>query len=94
MNDAVVYLIGLAGNLLFGFKSLWQIIDCYKRKSTSGLSRGMLLADFGGNIACALFIHLTTGFRLWPQFVNYGFATLWLIILFIMMFIYKGNDNG
>ena len=45
MNDTVIYLIGLAGNLLFGFKSLWQVIDCYKRKSTSGLSRGMLLAD-------------------------------------------------
>lgn len=91
MNDTVIYLIGLSGNLLFGFKSLFQIIDCYRRKSCSGVSKLMLILDFLGNIACAAFIHLTTGFRLWPQFVNYGFATFFLIVLFIMMFIYRGT---
>lgn len=89
MSDTIVYLIGIVGNLLFGFKSLWQVIDCYKRKSTKGLSKGMLVADLGGNLMCTAFIHLTTGFRLWPQFVNYFCATLFLIILFIMMFLYK-----
>jgi len=91
MNESIIYLIGITGNLLFGFKSAFQVLDCYKRKSCSGISKWMLLADFFGNLACAMFIHLTTGFRLWPQFVNYGFATLFLIILFIMMIIYKGN---
>ena len=91
MNESIIYLIGIVGNLLFGFKSAFQVLDCYKRKSCSGISKWMLLADLGGNLACAAFIHLTTGFRLWPQFVNYGFATLFLIILFIMMIIYRGN---
>lgn len=91
MNDTTIYLIGLAGNLLFGVKSLFQVIDCYKRKSCSGVSKWMLATDLGGNLACAAFIHLTTGFRLWPQFVNYGFATLWLIILFAMIIKYRGN---
>lgn len=88
MDSTVAYIIGTLGNLLFGFKSLFQVIQCWRKKSCLGLSKGMLVADFGGNLACAYFIHATTGFKLWPQFVNYGCATLWLIILFVMMFVY------
>lgn len=83
------YLIGIAGNLLFGVKSLPQIIVSFKHKDVSGVSISMLFLDFLGNLACAYFIFATTGFTLWPQFVNYFFATLFLIILFIMIFIYK-----
>ena len=89
MTNSLAYLIGTIGNLLFGFKSLFQIIKCYKSKSTDGLSFGMLGFDFLGNTCCAYFIFATKGFTLWPQFVNYFFATLFLIILFIMIFIYK-----
>jgi uncharacterized protein with PQ loop repeat len=89
MTNSLAYLIGTIGNLLFGFKSLFQVIKCYKSKSTDGLSFGMLGFDFLGNTCCAYFIFATTGFTLWPQFVNYFFATLFLIILFIMIFIYK-----
>lgn len=89
MTNSLAYLIGTIGNLLFGFKSLFQVIKCYKSKSTDGLSFGMLFFDFLGNACCAYFIFATTGFTLWPQFVNYFFATLFLIILFIMIFIYK-----
>lgn len=89
MMNSLAYLIGTIGNLLFGFKSLFQVIKCYKSKSTDGLSFGMLFADFGGNLACAYFIFATTGFTLWPQFVNYFFATLFLAVLFIMMFLYR-----
>lgn len=85
----LTYLIGTLGNLLFGFKSVFQVIECYKTKSVKGLSFGMLVADMGGNLACAYFIFTTTGFTLWPQFVNYFFATFWLIVLFIMMLIYR-----
>ena len=89
MTNSLAYLIGTLGNLLFGFKSLFQVIKCYKSKSTDGLSFGMLCSDFLGNTCCAYFIFATTGFTLWPQFVNYFFATLFLIVLFIMMFTYK-----
>lgn len=89
MTNSLAYLIGTIGNLLFGFKSLFQVVKCYKSRSTDGLSFGMLGFDFLGNTCCAYFIFATTGFTLWPQFVNYFFATLFLIILFIMIFIYK-----
>ena len=89
MMNSLAYLIGTIGNLLFGFKSLFQVVKCYKSKSTDGLSFGMMIFDFLGNLACAYFIFATTGFTLWPQFVNYFFATLFLIVLFIMMFTYK-----
>lgn len=83
------FLAGAIGNILFGFKSLPQVIQCFRTKSTSGLSLGMLLADFGGNIACTYYIYKTVGFEIWWQFVNYGFATLWLIVLLVMIRIYK-----
>jgi len=91
MTNSLAYLIGTIGNLLFGFKSLFQVIKCYKSKSTDGLSFGMLFFDFLGNLACAYFIFATTGFTLWPQFVNYFFATLFIVVLFAMMIIYRGN---
>ena len=89
MDDTTAYIVGTLGNLLFGIKSLFQVIQCFRKKSCRGLSRGMLLADLGGNLACAYFIHATTGFVLWPQFVNYGLATFFLIVLFIMIFLYR-----
>ena len=85
----MVYFLGTLGNLLFGVKSLFQVIQCYRRKSTEGLSLLMLITDFLGNTLCAYFIFETTGFRLWPQFVNYSLASLWLVILFGMMVMYK-----
>ena len=86
----MLYLIGTLGNLLFGFKSLFQVIECYKTKSTKGLSNLMLVSDFLGNTLCAIFIFGTTGFTLWPQFINYSCATLWLVVLFVMKWVYKG----
>lgn len=83
------FLAGALGNILFGFKSLPQVVQCYKSKSTSGLSLGMILFYFGGNIACTYYIYQTVGFEIWWQFVNYGFATLWLIVLLVMIRIYK-----
>lgn len=83
------YLIGIAGNLLFGVKSLPQVIVSFKRKDVSGVSTLMLILDFLGNLACAYFIFATTGFTLWPQFINYGFAILFLIMLLIMIRVYK-----
>ena len=87
----LIYTIGLLGNLLFGIKSLFQVITCVEKHSTEGLSVGMLITDFLGNILCASFIFLTTGFTLWPQFVNYTLATLWLIILLVLKISYKSN---
>ena len=85
----MVYFLGTLGNLLFGVKSLFQVIQCYRRKSTEGLSLLMLITDFLGNTLCAYFIFQTTGFTLWPQFLNYSLATLWLIVLFGMKVVYK-----
>ncbi len=92
-NTTIAYIIGTIGNLLFGFKSLPQVIQCAKKKSTSGLSPFMLVCDLGGNIACAYFIFATTGITLFPQYINYVFATLFLIILFIMMLTYDKQDS-
>ena len=92
-NDTIIYLIGTIGNILFGFKSLFQVIACFKNRSTNGLSKGMLLSDLGGNLACAYFIFTTTGFRLFPQYINYGFATLWIVVLFIMMAVYDTKQK-
>ena len=89
INQIDPYLFGIAGNLLFGIKSLPQIIFGYRRKDVSGVSTAMLILDFFGNTGCAYFIYSTTGFVLWPQFVNYFFATLLLIILFIMKIVYR-----
>lgn len=88
-NQIDPYLFGIVGNLLFGVKSLPQIIFGYKHKDVSGVSTAMLILDFFGNTCCAYFIYSTTGFVLWPQFVNYFFATLFLVILFLMKLIYR-----
>ena len=87
------FIAGMLGNLLFGVKSVPQVIKCYKTKSTIGLSLPMLLLDFGGNMLCAYYIFSNTGMKLFWQYINYGIATLLLIILFTMMFIYKGNSK-
>lgn len=90
MDDtSFIYLIGLAGNLLFGFKSLPQVIRCFKQKTLEGVSKWMLICDLGGNLACTYFIFATTGFTLFPQFINYFFATLFLIVLLIMAILYR-----
>lgn len=85
----IYWVLGVIGNLFFGFKSVFQVIECYKKKSTTGLSAMMLISDFIGNIACAAYIWGTTGFTIWLQFVNYGFATIFLIILLLMKVYYK-----
>lgn len=84
-----IYIIGILGNLFFGMKSLPQVIRSIKTKSTKDLSSLMLLSDFLGNIFCAFFIYQTTTTTLWPQFVNYFLASLWLIILFVLKIKYK-----
>lgn len=83
------WVCGAMGNILFGFKSLFQVIACYRTKSTKGLSPFMLVSDFGGNVACAYYIFSNTGMKLFWQYINYGFATLFLVILFIMMALYR-----
>lgn len=83
------FICGAIGNILFGFKSSFQVISCYRKKSTKGLSPLMLIADFGGNVACAYYIFSNTGMKLFWQYINYGFATFFLIVLFIMMIVYK-----
>ena len=87
------FICGLVGNILFGLKSIFQVIKCYRSKSTDGLSIGMLLADFGGNICCTYYIFFNAGFKLFWQYVNYGIATLLLIVLFIMMYIYRDRNK-
>jgi uncharacterized protein with PQ loop repeat len=89
MDQTQIYIIGILGNLLFGFKSLPQVIHSIRTKSIKGLSTLMLLTDFLGNIFCALFIYQTTSTTLWPQYINYSLACLWLIILFILKTKYK-----
>lgn len=91
MEITFAFVCGALGNILFGFKSVFQVIKCYKNKSTKGLSPLMCAADFGGNVACAYYIFSNTGMKLFWQYINYSFATLWLIILFVMIFVYKDN---
>lgn len=90
----LAFIAGMVGNLLFGVKSAPQVVKCYKSKSTDGLSLPMLLLDFGGNILCAYYIFANTGVKLFWQYINYGLATFLLIILFIMMFKYRRNDDN
>lgn len=90
MNEITfAFICGAIGNILFGFKSSFQCIECFRKKSTKGLSPLMLITDFGGNVACAYYIFANTGFTLFWQYINYGFATFFLIVLFIMMIVYK-----
>lgn len=90
MNQIIdPYVIGMLGNIFFGVKSFPQIVSGYRHKSVNGVSTTMLVMDFFGNTCCAYFIFATTGFTLWPQFVNYFLATIFLIVLFIMKVIYK-----
>lgn len=92
-NMDLAFIAGMLGNLLFGVKSAPQVIKCYRSKSTKGLSLPMLLLDFGGNTLCAHYIFANTGTKLFWQYINYGLATLLLIVLFIMMFKYR-DSNG
>ena len=89
MDQTQIYIIGILGNLLFGFKSLPQVIQSIRTKSTKGLSTLMLLTDFLGNIFCALFIYQTTATTLWPQYLNYSCSLLWLVILLYLKVLYK-----
>lgn len=89
----LAFISGMLGNLLFGVKSAPQVIKCYKSKSTTGLSLPMLILDFFGNTLCAYYIFANTGVKLFWQYINYFLATLLLIILFAMMFKYKGNSK-
>lgn len=89
----MLYFIGTIGNLLFGVKSLFQVIHCYRTKSTNGLSSLMLLFDLAGNLLCAIFIFGTTKFVLWPQFLNYSLATFFLIVLFCMKVVYRKKQG-
>lgn len=86
-------LAGAIGNIFFGFKSIFQVIKNRKAKSTEGLSMGMIMSDFIGNICCAYYIYTGAGFELWFQFVNYGFATLFLFVLLYQKYKYKPLKN-
>jgi uncharacterized protein with PQ loop repeat len=94
MEADFAFICGALGNILFGFKSSFQVAKSYRKKNMSEVSSMMLLCDFGGNVACAYYIFANTGFTLFWQYINYGFATLFLIILFIMKYIYRGNKDG
>lgn len=83
------FICGAIGNLAFGFKSAFQVKKIYKTKSVEGISPFMLLFDFIGNILCSIYIYLGSGFQVWFQFVNYGFATFFLIWLAYLIFKYK-----
>jgi len=80
-----ILIASIIGNIAFGFKSLSQVIKCIRSRSVYGISPLMLILDFIGNIGCGYSIYMTTGFTLWPQFVNYFCATLFLIILFVLL---------
>lgn len=80
-----ILIASIMGNIAFGFKSLSQVIKCIRSRSVYGISPLMLILDFIGNIGCGYSIYMTTGFALWPQFVNYFCATLFLIILFVLL---------
>lgn len=93
MDSSTIALIcGAVGNILFGFKSSFQIIKCFREHSTKGVSKMMLLFDLFGNIACAYYIFSNTGMKLFFQYINYGFATLFIIVLFVMMFLYRSKN--
>ena len=87
MDDYII--IGALSNLLFGLKSLPQVVKCYKQKSTNGLSLAMILCDFGGNLGCSYYLYSTVGFAVIFQYINYALATIWLIVLIVQMVVYK-----
>lgn len=91
MEESIANIIGAAANLMFGIKSLPQVIKCYKAKSTKGVSLTMLILDFLGNIGCTYYIYSTVKFAVVFQYMNYFLASLWLIVLFIMMVVYKNS---
>lgn len=84
-------IIGIIANIMFGIKSAPQCWKCWKRKSTSDLSLPMLLLDFGGNIGCTYYIYSTVKYEVIFQFINYGLASFFLIVLFIMMISFRNN---
>ena len=82
-------LIGALSNLLFGLKSLPQVVKCYKQKSAEGLSITMILFDFGGNLGCTYYLYSTVKFAVVYQYLNYSLATVWLIVLLVQMRLYR-----
>ena len=91
--DAYI-IVGALSNLLFGLKSLPQVIKCYREKSTEGLSLVMLLCDFGGNLGCSYYLYSTVKFAVVFQYINYALATIWLIVLIVQMILYRKSDTG
>lgn len=86
-------IIGIIANIMFGIKSAPQCLKCYKNKSAKELSTPMLILDFGGNIGCTYYIYSTVHYEVVFQFINYGLATLFLVVLFVMKFIYRNNSS-
>ena len=92
MIEILANIAGFIGAILFACKSFPQVIECWKNKSTNGLSRKMLLMDLGGNIFSALYVLYVsskTGTWLISNLCNYGVATVFLIILFYLIFRFK-----
>lgn len=92
MSAFIAWLIGTIGNFAFGIKSMFQIHKTLKTKTATDISTGMLVFDFIGNVMCAYFMFYTgysTGVWLWPQFVNYGLATIGLMVLLYLKHKYK-----
>lgn len=93
MNIEILAIIsGFIGAVLFACKSAPQVLECWKKKSTEGLSFKMLLMDFGGNIFSALyvlFVSISTGHWLISNLCNYFIASIFLIILFVLIKKFK-----
>ena len=47
--EILAIISGFIGAVLFACKSAPQVWECWKKKSTEGLSFKMLLMDFGGS---------------------------------------------
>jgi len=96
MIAIIANIFGFLGAILFALKTGPQIWECWKNKSTKGISKKMLLMDLGGNIFSFIYIFwLSWVGGIWAisNLLNYTVATIFLLILFWLMWKFKKDKN-
>lgn len=88
--------LGFLGAILFACKTAPQIHDCWKRRTTDGVSKKMLLMDLGGNIFSFIYIFWlswTGGIWAISNLLNYTIATAFLIALFYLTWKFRKHKT-
>lgn len=92
MDDIIGYISAIA----FALMAVPQIVTIILTKSGSGTSWLFVIFNYIGNLCAIYYIaskDIISGDVHFPLYLNYGVATLNLIILSVLKFRYRRNDD-